>query len=113
MRYNRDNKTLRLNYYADMNDAPISDLLRKFSIKTENHFMNFSGSSWQDYPDTGRGTGAYITFFQGGPIYHGTHVPRPIYQLSTKSEYNASCTSVIALARLSMLIMNFWTRLNI
>ena len=28
LRYIRDNKTLELNYYADMNDAPVSDLFR-------------------------------------------------------------------------------------
>ena len=36
--------------------------------------MAFYDSSWQDFPDTGRSTGAYIIFYQGGPIYHGTHV---------------------------------------
>ena len=30
-----------LKYYADMNDAPVSDLLRQASIKTENILMNF------------------------------------------------------------------------
>ena len=30
-----------LKYYADMNDAPLTDLLRKASIKTENRFMDF------------------------------------------------------------------------
>ena len=33
--YIRENNTLGLNYYADMNDAPLSDLLRQASIKTE------------------------------------------------------------------------------
>ena len=28
--------------------------------------MDFSGSSWQDFPDTDRSTGAYIIFIQGG-----------------------------------------------
>ena len=36
LRYIRDNKTLGLNYYADMDDAPVNDLLRQDSIKTEN-----------------------------------------------------------------------------
>ena len=54
----RDNKTLGLKYYADMNDAPVSDLLRQDSMNTENKFMDFSDSSWQDFPDTGRSTGA-------------------------------------------------------
>ena len=52
LRYIRDNKTLGLKYYADMNDSPVTDLLRQASIKTENNFMGFSGSSWQDFPDT-------------------------------------------------------------
>ena len=33
--------TFRLKYYADMNDAPVSDLLRQASIKTENRLMDF------------------------------------------------------------------------
>ena len=45
--YIRDNKTLVLKYYADTNDAPVSDLLRQASIITENHLMAFSDSSWQ------------------------------------------------------------------
>ena len=31
-----------------MNDAPITDLLRQDSIKTENNLMDFSDSRWQD-----------------------------------------------------------------
>ena len=37
LRYIRENKNLGLKYYANMNDAPVYDLLRKTSIKTENH----------------------------------------------------------------------------
>ena len=58
LRYIRDNKTLSLKHYADMNDAPVTNLLRQDSIKTENHLMAFYDSSWQDCPDTGRITGA-------------------------------------------------------
>ena len=55
--YIRDNTTLGLKYYADMNDEPVSDLLIQASIKTENHLIDFSDSSWQDFPDTGINTG--------------------------------------------------------
>ena len=34
--YIMENKTLGLNYYANINYAPVSDLLRQASIKTEN-----------------------------------------------------------------------------
>ena len=80
LRYIRDNKTLGLKYYADMNDAPVTDLLRQANIITENQLMDFSKSSWQDCPDTGRSTGAYNIFYQGGTIYHDTHVPGPVAQ---------------------------------
>ena len=80
LRYIRENKTLGLNSYADLNDEPVTDLLRQVSIKTKNHLMAFSDSSWQDFPDTGRSTGSYNIFYQGGPIDHGTHVPGPVAQ---------------------------------
>ena len=46
LRYIRYNNILGLKYYADLNDAPITDLLRQAIIKTENHLMAFSDSSW-------------------------------------------------------------------
>ena len=58
LRYIRYNKTLGLKYYADINDAPVTDLLKQANIKTKNHLMDFSDSSWQVCPDTGRSTGA-------------------------------------------------------
>ena len=65
--------------------------------------MNFYNSSWQNCPDTGRSTGAYIIFYQGGPIEHGTHVTGPVAQSSAESEYNAACTAGMALEHFRML----------
>ena len=48
LKYIRDNKTLGLKYYADLNDALVTDLLRQANIKTKNRLMDFSDSSWQD-----------------------------------------------------------------
>ena len=78
----RLNKTLGLKYYANINDAPVSDQLIQASIKTEDHFMSFSDSSRKNCPDTGRSTGAYIIFYQDGPIDHVTHVSGPVSQSS-------------------------------
>ena len=78
LRYIRDNKTLGLNYFADVNGAPVNDLLIQASIKYGNHLMDFSDSSWKYCPDTDRSTGAYIIFYQGGTINHGTPVPGPV-----------------------------------
>ena len=41
LRYTRDNKTLGLKYYADLNDAPVTDILRQANIKPKNHLMAF------------------------------------------------------------------------
>ena len=43
--YIRDNKTLGLKYYANIDDAPVSGLLRQASIKNKNHLMSFFYSS--------------------------------------------------------------------
>ena len=75
LRYIRENKALGMKYYADLNDSPVTDLLRQSSIKTKNRLMGFSDSIWQYCPETGRSTVAYIIFYQGGPIDYGTHVP--------------------------------------
>ena len=103
-RYIRDNKTLGLKYHADLNDAPVPDILRQTNVKTKNHLMDFSDSSWQDCPDTGRSTGSYIIFYQDGPIDHITHVPGSVAQSSAESEYNTACTAGMALANFRMLI---------
>ena len=69
----------------------------------------FSDSSWQDFPDTGRSTGAYIIFYQGGPIDHGTHFPVPVAQSSAESEYNAACTAGMTLAHFRMLVAELFS----
>ena len=66
--------------------------------------MDFSDSSWQDFPDTERSTGEYIIFCQGGIFDHGTHVTVPVAKSSAESEYNAKCTSGMALAHFITLI---------
>ena len=104
LRYIRDNKTLGLKYYVNIKYAPVSDLFRQASIETENHFMDFSDSSWQYCIDTDRSTGAYIIFYRVGTIYHGTHVPGPVAQSSAEREYNAEFTAGMALAHFRMLI---------
>ena len=66
--------------------------MRQDNINTEKQLIAFSDSSRKYCPDTGRSIGAYIIFFRGGPIDHGTHVPGPVTQSIEESEYNSSCT---------------------
>ena len=93
-----------LKYCNDKNDASVSELLRQDSIKPENYLMDFSYSSWQDYSDTGRSTGAYIIFYPGGTIDHGIFFPGPVDKSSAESEYNEACTAGMALSHYRMLI---------
>ena len=66
--------------------------------------MAFYQYSWQYCPYTERSIEAYITFYQGGTIDHVTHVLLLVAQSSEESEYNAACTSVMALEIFMMLI---------
>ena len=65
--------------------------------------MVFCDSIWKDCQDTGRSTGAYIVFYQCGPIDNFTHVPGTVAQYSDESEYNVASTAVMALSHFWML----------
>ena len=86
LRYIRDSTNLLLKYYANIEDANISDLFIKASIKTDNQFMVLSDSIWQDCTDTGRSKEAYIVFYQGLTIDNFTHLLGAVYQSSDDSE---------------------------
>ena len=98
LRYIRDSNNLGLIYYVKINDTPLSELLRQDRINTKKQFMVLSDSSWKDFTYTGRSTGEYIVFYQGGPIDHCTHVTGLVSQSSAESEYNAACNVGMALA---------------
>ena len=99
--------TLGLKYYADMNEAPVSELFRQANIKTENKLIAFSDYSCKYCPETGRSTGAYIIFYQGGKIDHCTHVPVLVSQSIAESDYTAACTAGMDLSHFRMLIHEF------
>ena len=85
-RYIGYNKKLGLEYYAKIEYEPIYDLLRQASINTENQVMVLSDLIRQDCPENDRSIGAYIVFYQIGPIDHSTHVTGPVSQSSAESE---------------------------
>ena len=65
LRYIMYKKNLGLKYYTKTEDVPLSDLLRKARIKSDNQLMVFSYFIWKDCLDTGRGTRACIVFYKG------------------------------------------------
>ena len=72
--------------------------------------MDFYCSSWQDFQDTGRSTGAYIFFIQGWPIEHVKHVLVPVPHSSAESEYNTVCATGMDLSYFRMLIRKLLNR---
>ena len=106
-RYIMENKNFGLIYYANMEDAPLYELLRQSRIKTENQLMVFHDSICQDCPDTGRIAGAYIVLDQGGTFDHCTHITGPVSQSSAEIKYNSSFREGMALSHFMMLNNNF------
>ena len=78
LKYIRDNNNLGLKHYDIKEDAPISDLLRQVSIKSENQFMVLSNSRRKYCTDTVRIAGLCLVFYQVVLINHCTHVPVPV-----------------------------------
>ena len=63
-----------------MEDALLSNLSIQANINTKNQLMSFYDYIWKYFPDTDRSKGAYMIFYQGGKIDHGTHVTGPVDQ---------------------------------
>ena len=67
--------------------------------------MAFLDSSWQDCPDTGRSTGSFDIFYQGGVVQSSSFVPDPVAMSSAEAEFNAACVTAMALAHLRQLVL--------
>ena len=65
--------------------------------------MVFSDSRWHYCSNTGISTGLYIYICQGGLIDHCKHVTCTFSQYGSDSDYNASCTTVMALSNFRIL----------
>ncbi|MGH7954479.1 MAG: hypothetical protein ACREOZ_00810, partial [Gloeomargaritales cyanobacterium] len=94
--YLRDNSNCGLTFYGDVLQAPVTKLLRDHEIPSQRDLYSFSDSSWQDCPDSGRSTGSYIIFYQGGVVDHSSFVPDPVALSSGEAEYNAACVTCMA-----------------
>ena len=61
----------------------------KTDARPDAPLLLFVDSSWQDCPDTGRSTGGFFLYQQGGIIDGGSFVPTPVAMSSAEAEYNA------------------------
>ena len=93
-----------LKYYSEMNDSPLSEMLRQGSIKTKNQLIGFSDYIWQYCPGTDISTRDYIILYQSVPIDHGKHIPVPVPQSGAESSYNAAFNTGTNLEHFRMLV---------
>ena len=103
LRYIRYIKNLGLKYYSKIEYVTISDLLRLAIIKSEKKLMVVYDYIGKEFTDTDRSPGSYIVFYKGGPIYHCKHVPVPVSQYSSETEYNAACNAGMDLSHFRMI----------
>ena len=97
-----------LTYYSDVIDSPLASLLYYQNIDiTKSAFIGFADSSWQDCPDTGRSTGGYHIFLQGGVVDSEMTFPVPVALSSAEAEYNNACYACVAINALAMLVNEF------
>ena len=88
-----------ITYYSDVQRSPIYQLVKKFTkARPDAPLMLFTDSSWQDCKDTGRSTGCFLIFHQGGLIDGGSFVPQPVALSTAESEYNSIAQGMQAVA---------------
>ena len=77
-------------FYSDVARSPIYHLVKENAEANPNApIIMFTDSSWQDCPDTGRSTGSYQIYQQGGIVEAACFVPNPVAMSSAEAEYNA------------------------
>lgn len=94
-----------LKYYSNHLHSPVyyKSLSSNNVQTTEESYITFSDSSWNDYVDTGRSTGWYISFNQGGSTYYGSHIPVPVVMSSVEAEYISAAVACMRASHLRML----------
>ena len=77
-------------FYSDVTRSPIYQLVKENTdANPDAPIIMFTDSSWQDCPDTGRSTGCYQIYQQGGIVDAASFVPNPVAMSSAEAEYNA------------------------
>jgi hypothetical protein len=100
----RCNHTVGITYYSDVLDSPLARLLHANNLNPMHAvFVAFGDSSWQDCVDSGRSTGAYHIFNQGGIVDSAMTFPVPVALSSAEAEYNNACDACVAINALAML----------
>ena len=103
LKFLRSNRCFGLKYYRHIEDSPIHVLLQENGIKSTLNIYGMHDSSWQDCPDTGRSTGAFLNFFQGGVVDFNSFLPTPVSMSSAEAENNSGAAACMSMSHLRML----------
>ncbi len=107
LRYLRDNDNLGLQYYSNIQEAPLTKMLTTQNVSDQHLFYGFSDSSWNDDQDSGRSTGCFIITYMGGIVDHSSNLPDPVALSSAEAKYNEGCIAIMAASHLRMLLCEF------
>ena len=106
--YTKDSHRLGLRFYHKFGDSPLHETLKQIDQNAVHPLVGFQNSSWQDCPDTGRSTGSYINYVQGGAADFLSFLLAPVAVSSAESENNAGAVPSMAMSHLRML----WNEIN-
>jgi hypothetical protein len=104
LRYLRDHSFFGITFYGELSDAPIYKMLKSVNMESNEPFLTMSDSSWNDDVDTGKSTGMFQNYYQGGCVDHSSNMPDPIALSTAESEYNQCCLACMAADHLTMLL---------
>ena len=105
LRYLRDHTHLGVRFYSNLEDAPVTKLLKEHGHDFELvPFYAFSDSSWNDDVDNGRSTGCFLVLYMGGVVDHSSNLPDPVALSSAEAEYNQACLACMASSHLRMFL---------
>ena len=89
-----------------MKESPVYKICQENKVEMT-EIIGFSDSSWQDCPDTGRSTGGYKVFIQGGLVEANSTMPVPVALSSAEAEYMGSCNLGAMICHLRELLYDF------
>jgi hypothetical protein len=101
--------TFGLKYYSDVTRSPVYHLVcENTDARPDAPIILFTDSSWQDCPDSGRSTGGFLIYHQGGIVDGGCFVPTPIAMSSAEAEYNALAQAMQVAAHTRQIIQELY-----
>ena len=95
--YIKGNPNFGIRFYHDPKASPIGELLSRNNVDLR-RIVTFADSSWQDDKDTGRSTGSFAIFCQGGLVDYSSFVPDPVAMSSGEAEYNTCAVACMSSA---------------